>query len=244
MRQLVERCLQRFGFGVHRCRPDAFEVQKRLVTSPRPVIFDVGAHIGDAAASYRLRFPSAAISCFEPFPGAASQLESRFAGDPGIEVHRLALAASSGTSQMNVNSYVATNSLLPTDPGATRQWGLKHCETSSTITVETTGIDQFCKGHSIPRIHILKLDVQGGEYDVLKGASEMLTRQAIDLIYAEMIFAPTYQGQQPPGKYFQLMESFGYGLLDFYEPWRSGLRLMQADLLWLPLDTLNQTSSL
>jgi hypothetical protein len=93
--------------------------------------------------------------------------------------------------------------------------------------VQTFGT--FCAEHAIGRIDILKLDVQGAEYQVLTGAEELLRAQAIDVVYFEMITAPTYVGQPEPHDYLALFRSHGYELFDFYNPVRKNGRLLQTD---------------
>ena len=52
--------------------------------------------------------------------------------------------------------------------------------------------------------------MQGAEYAVLEGAREMLTAQRIDVIYMEVITAPTYVGQRELHDYLALLHGRGY----------------------------------
>ena len=56
-------------------------------------------------------------------------------------------------------------------------------------------LDSFCKNEQIERIDLLKMDVQGGELGILKGANQLLAQQKIDVIYSEVFFVPMYQNQ-------------------------------------------------
>lgn len=192
---------------------------------------DVGAHVGQTAQRYRTLFPSAQIHCFEPFPQSFAALRAALAGDSGVQVHSVALGSSPGAAVLHVNRSSATNSLLASDTRAASYWGTGLLDTDATLEVPVTTIDRFCAERSLDHVDILKLDVQGGEYDVLKGAGALLAAQHVDLVYMEMITAPTYVGQHDLHEYLRLFRSHGYALFDFYNPVRKNGRLLQTDNL-------------
>jgi hypothetical protein len=55
----------------------------------------------------------------------------------------------------------------------------------STETARLTTIDRFAEERAIGFIHLLKMDVEGHEYQVLAGASHMLESRAIAIIQFE-----------------------------------------------------------
>lgn len=57
-------------------------------------------------------------------------------------------------------------------------------------TVPITTVDSFCDVHNIGNIHFLKIDVEGAELDVLKGAKRMLTDKRI--LFAQVEYGGTY----------------------------------------------------
>jgi FkbM family methyltransferase len=217
---------------------DPFEVTRTLVGSERPVIFDVGAHIGETAHRYRKLFPEASIHCFEPFPASFERLKAAVLGVRGVTAHALALSDSSGAAFLNVNRGVQTSSLLATDSTAASYWGGGLLDTQGRIEVATDTIDSFCATHLIERIDVLKLDVQGAELSVLRGASRMLQASAVDVVYMEMIIAPTYVGQRPLHEYLAFFADRGYSLFDLYNPVRRWGRLLQADIIFVSRDCL------
>jgi Methyltransferase FkbM domain len=54
-----------------------------------------------------------------------------------------------------------------------------------TFIVDMTTLDDFCSGAKIDNIDFLKIDVEGGEFDVLLGAQEMIARRSIAIIHFE-----------------------------------------------------------
>lgn len=230
---LLKLAARKFGLRKKRRRsktgPDPFIVMRRLVARPKPVIFDIGANAGQTATHFRSLFPDAIIHCFEPFPESFDLLSSSLAGDKLVELHQMALSDKSGSSKLNVNRFKATNSLLSSDRRASYYWGDNVLDTDDEIEVATQTVDNFCRERDIEHIDILKLDVQGAEYAVLLGAREMLTSQSIDIVYMEMITAPTYVGQRKIHEYLALFESHDYELFDFYNSVRKDGRLIQSD---------------
>ena len=217
---------------------DPFVIMRELNDSEAPLILDAGAHIGLAAMRYRELFPRAKIHCFEPFPESYAALKDAVGALSPIEIHNVALAAAEGQAEFSVNRNSATNSLLASDDGAEIYWRSDAPKTTGTLTVPTKTLDGFAREHSVSRIDILKMDVQGGEYDVLKGASELLNRQAIGLIYMELITAPTYVGQHRIRDYLELFDAVGYEVFDLYNFGRSEGRLLQTDVIVVSPETL------
>jgi FkbM family methyltransferase len=213
---------------------------RNLIPSAAPIIFDVGAHVGLAASRYRELFPRATIHCFEPFPESFEQLKSSVGELQPIEFHPVALASTDGQAEFSVNRNSATNSLLPSDQEAARYWRNDAPKTTGRLAVPTRTLKSFAREHSISRIDILKMDVQGGEYDVLQGAADLLTQQAIGLIYMELITAPTYVGQHRMREYLELFDGAGYELFDFYNFGRRNGRLIQTDVIVVNAETLGQ----
>ena len=61
----------------------------------------------------------------------------------------------------------------------------------TTETVDIVTLDEFCQTKRIDQINYLKIDTEGGDLEVLKGAANMLTEQRIDFVEVE---AGIYQG--------------------------------------------------
>ncbi|MET0168053.1 MAG: hypothetical protein ABW318_24070, partial [Vicinamibacterales bacterium] len=82
LKRIIKSALRHGGYELRKAAPpapiavaapaapvdDAFSVQRELIRADEPLIFDVGAHHGSVARTYRRLFPGALIHCFEPFP--------------------------------------------------------------------------------------------------------------------------------------------------------------------------------
>lgn len=235
MRRVAQRWLHRLGYDVGRAQAhDPMTAQRWLLQGkPQPLIFDAGAYVGDVTMRYRRRFPDATIYAFEPFPRSFALLQQRIAGDGRIRAFCLALSGTAEKATLRSNASSATNSLLETAPEGTSYWGPSILDTRELVQIDPTTIDEFCGKHAVPGIDILKLDIQGAELLALMGAREMLARQAIALVFAEILIVPTYKGQSKFHEIAALLDSFGYELFDIYDPVRKNRRLAQVDILFI-----------
>ena len=239
MSKSLRAALRRFG-GRRKRALDPYLATRELVDSTTPVIFDVGANVGATAQRYRALYPRAAIHCFEPYPPSFAALSEALSADPLVSLHRLALSSTRGSGVLNVNRNAETNSLLPSDSHAAQYWGEGLLETQGKVEVELQTLDGFCNEHSVARIDVLKLDVQGAEYSVLEGADALLTARRIGMIYTEVIIAPTYVGQRRLVDYLSLLSAKGYELFDLYNPTRKLGRLIQSDIIFVSAEVLER----
>jgi len=78
---------------------------------------------------------------------------------------------------------------------------------------------------------LLKIDVQGGEYEVLLGAEELLAAR-VRHVYVEASFVELYRGQRLVGDVVRLLSQHGFDLRAIANPTRGAAGIAQADLLF------------
>jgi FkbM family methyltransferase len=222
-KETLKQPFERFGFEVRRrtapgSLSDPWLVQQRLLGSVRrPVILDVGANMGQTLENYAAVFPQATIHSFEPFPESFGHLEVTASRYPGAVPHQLALADTAGERSFFVNPQWHTrNSLLPR-PSQGRRYYREGSELAPSVTVQTNTLDAFCSQHGVDRINILKLDVQGAEGMVLRGAERLLSREAIDLVFTEVMFVPHYEGGPLFHQLWGQLEQYRYSFFNLFE---------------------------
>ena len=190
-------------------------------------VVDVGASRGQFALFARTRFPRARIISFEPLP-AAQETAERIVAGLGGELHRVALGAEPGEMTMHVSASDDSSSLLPI--GAEQVDAFPGTEEAAQLQVPIDVLANYLRD-DLARPCLLKIDVQGFELDVLRGAGERL--MAVDEILVEASFVELYTGQAPVGDVIEYLAGYGLRLVDVLEVVRrsDGVAL-QADFLF------------
>ena len=154
--------------------PDEYAAFRREVRAGE-IVLDIGANLG----AYTLVFgnsvgPSGRVYAFEPAPDARAGLErhvSLNALEDRVVVRPEAVSAAQGTARFTASGASGSNRLSS---------GREGCE------VSTTSIDAFCAPLGL-RPDVIKVDVEGAELDVLKGARATIASGGRGLrLYVEM----------------------------------------------------------
>ena len=191
--------------------------------------FDVGANKGQTTDEFVRLMPEAKIFSIEPIPEAAGEITERFAQEPRVKVACVAMDEVKRERTFRINTFNQTSSFLNTSNQAPE---LAYMELERLVLVQTTTLDAFCVTHGIAEIDILKMDVQGFEGNVLRGATESLPR--VRAIYAEVLFGRYYEGQTEYSELDIFLRKRGFWLFRIYHLSHGGDgRLLWADALWL-----------
>ncbi|MCS7231653.1 MAG: FkbM family methyltransferase [Elusimicrobiota bacterium] len=84
------------------------------------------------------------------------------------------------------------------------------------MKINVITLDEFCKDRSIEHINILKIDTEGYDLKVLKGASDVLSKKSIDLIYTELFFIQPYIEGHLFHEVCSSLYNFGYNLFNIF----------------------------
>jgi FkbM family methyltransferase len=117
----------------------------------RSLVFDLGGYKGDFAQAITSRFHSA-IHVFEPVVEYADNIIRRFAEVPSITVHKFGLA------QDNLRTTVAVLG----DASSVHKSGADMRE------IQLVKASQFFEEQGIERVDLMKINIEGGEYDLLE----------------------------------------------------------------------------
>ena len=108
----------------------------------------------------------------------------------------------------------------------------KQVKNIKKIDVDTISIDSFCLTNGIEQIDVLKMDIQGGELDALKGAKQMLANGKVGLIYSETYFLEQYVNQPLFHEIATFLHQYGYYLQDVYNPIYGNGNIAWADVIF------------
>jgi len=147
----------------------------------QPVVLDIGANHGDYARAATAAFgPAATVYAFEPASAAFEHLVEVAGAVPQIVPVRLALSDASGDVELYADEPGSGLASLIDRDLTHVGLEMKHVERVAAST-----LDAFCASRGIDRVALVKVDVEGAELAVLRGAGQMLERDAIDFIQFE-----------------------------------------------------------
>ena len=192
---------------------------------PRAVI-DVGANKGQFSSFAAARWPGATIHAFEPLPGPAARYRAVL-GSRAV-LHDCALGSEAGEVEMHVASRADSSSLLALGD---EQKAIFHMDEVGTRTVAVRRLDEVFAPAALPAPVLLKIDVQGFEYEVIEGIGALA--DAIEWVFVETSFVELYRGQRLHDDVAALLDRLGYALALEHNVTRdAGGRKVQADILF------------
>jgi FkbM family methyltransferase len=139
------------------------------------LVIDVGGFRGITAQWFAQHV--AQVIVFEPLPESALSIREvlRVRGISNVSVEELAVRDRDGTAEFFVYEMRGHNSLGKVDTS----------RYVHSVKVESTTLDDYAKAHAIDRVDFLKIDVEGFEYEVIKGAHRLLEERQIGSILFE-----------------------------------------------------------
>ena len=163
------------------------------------LILDVGANVGQTYDSFRWAGFNGPICSFEPNPEMFKVLEKK----AGVSWQRLPYALSSQSGQLKF--FIANNDnvcgLQVPVAGPYR--------VVNEITVPSWRLDELWKKEGFGAKNVfLKIDAEGHDLEVVKGASGIIDR--IPLIMAEVSSLPRFQGEPPLHEFVNFMAQLGF----------------------------------
>jgi FkbM family methyltransferase len=196
--------------------------------SPKTLL-DVGANKGQFSLMARYLFPDVEIHAFEPLVSERSIYERVVR--PPVRIYPIALGRDPGEATFFVTSRADSSSLLRPAAAQKAAYGV---QAERSISVPVMRLSDAVDLSTMQRPVFLKLDVQGGELDVLVGAESSL--QFIDIIYCEVSFVELYQGQPLASeivayltaKNFELRGAFNQSVTGKFGPTQTDFLFMRS----------------
>lgn len=188
-------------------------------------VIDVGANKGQFAAFARHRWPAARLLCFEPLPDPRTKLETVVRGR--AEVHPIALGNAEGEANMHLASREDSSSLLPLGDAQKQYFSM---DEERVVSVPVRRLDTVVHLDDLKLPALLKIDVQGFEFETLQGAAGLL--RSIDAVYVECSFVELYVGQKLAADVTDFLREFDLVETGRFNVCRKELQDVQADLLF------------
>ena len=181
------------------------QVISRFINAGK-VIFDVGANAGDWTAEVLSQGHDVEVHLFEPIPHVYKKLIQNL--DKQLIFNNLGVGQK---EEVKTFYYYEANPLLSTFYRRVDVEKQGWLNPPKEITVLTTTIDNYCQRHGIKRINFIKIDVEGGELDVLYGSQHFLETGRID--YLQFEYGGTYIDSKITLKeVFEYLQKFRYSI--------------------------------
>ncbi|MEM6303257.1 MAG: FkbM family methyltransferase [Pseudomonadota bacterium] len=165
-------------------------------TGPGDLCIDLGANVGDITR--RMAQTGADVMAFEPDPGALEVLQSAVADIPNVTV----IPKAAGAKEASLMLY-RTAKWSPDDPaGHTQGSSLVHAGGDAKNAVRVEVVDILAQLEALDRdIRIIKMDIEGAEWDILNRLVDHPLLARIDSLFVE-----THE-RQDPARYVPLFDA-------------------------------------
>lgn len=172
----------------------------RKYVRPGDVVFDIGANLGLATLYLaRLVGPSGTVHAFEPNPRMLAYLNATLDSNPDLDIsiHSVALGERKDTLEL----------IIPEkNQGAASLLDIGGRQERDRLCVDVLTMSDFCEQNGVDRVDFMKIDVEGFEEQVLRGAEDLfLTSPPRAIVFEQNGFQV---GKRPDA--FRFLESTGY----------------------------------
>jgi FkbM family methyltransferase len=235
-RQAVSLRIREWALGHYLVPYSRFGLEPGLVhhlPRKRPVtLCDVGANRGDFAAAVEAHCGVRRALLVEPQPSLQLDLQKRFRDDR-FTVSNCALSDHAGAQAFDILGADPCSSLLPVQPESAFVGRQIDVSVKERLEVKLRTLDDLLTEEQwTGPIDLLKLDTQGTELQVLKGATRTLP--AVRVVFVEVSFRSLYEGDALFPEVHEFLSAAGFRFYSIHEVFRDANReLLQADAVFL-----------
>jgi FkbM family methyltransferase len=139
-------------------------------------IFDIGANIGNYTLSFAKAYSNATIHAFEPNTINFNRLQENISLNnfKNIRLNKKGLSNEKGELKLFFDDKNMGASTLANGSG------------NKTEIISLITLDEYCQSNNIQQIDLLKIDIEGGELNCLKGGKEILKQSKNTTIQLEI----------------------------------------------------------
>jgi FkbM family methyltransferase len=176
-----------------------------MVGSSPEVLWDVGANVGAISLPLARRFANLVVHAFEPSPKVVTRLRENVALNPGLAgrlfIHPFAVA-----DRCTMMPFYESDERSNSGVGSL----LRGANTSQhAVQVPAYTCDAIVDQLGIPKPTIMKLDVEGSEFEVLSGASFLASCPNIRVVFESSAYRLKEAGRGP-SRVVELFQGWGY----------------------------------
>lgn len=191
MKREIRKFVRRFGFDIIKFQKDQMGIypfydMAKFVKSKDPLFFDIGANIGQTVKDFNEVFKKATIHAFEPTPNTFEILKNNTSNVKKLHLWNYGVGSSGEDLLLNEYACPNTNSFFDIH-------SYESCKLKGKTLVKTTTVDQFVTENGIQMIDVLKIDTEGFELEVFKGAIKSIKELKIGMLFFEASFVDRHK---------------------------------------------------
>lgn len=228
----INRLINKTGFDVRRFPSGSYRMLlKYLKDNSITNCFDVGANTGQYAKFIRSAGFNGVIYSFEPQLQAFNRLHKKAAGNTQWRTFNIGLGDTDGEAIINISKNSVSSSILDIDKLSVDI--VPETEYISKEKIKINRLDTFLKQINFNERFFLKIDAQGFESRILKGAEGCLNN--IYAVELESSYVPLYKEEKLFDEMKTFIESKGFYLSSLengFADHRNG-RLLQVEMIFL-----------
>ena len=175
------------------------KILKRMLNKHSNCI-DIGAHEGEFIDMFLSMAPQGKHFAFEPIPNLYQSLKEKY--HDRVQIYNIALGNDRGVSSFN---WVKSN---PAYSGLKKRKYKRSSEQIEILKVKTDRLDNLLDPSQ--NIDFIKIDVEGGEYDTLRGSKKLLSKNQPWIIFEFGKGGADFYGVTPRDMYGLLVEELNY----------------------------------
>jgi FkbM family methyltransferase len=232
----VRRIARRLGVDIRRssARNDV-DVRRSqiLADNGTTVVLDIGANVGQYAAQLRRTGYKGRVVSFEPGREAFAALRRRASDDDQWSCFQLGLGDRAETGVLRVSSNLSSSSLMEISPVHVQS--AAEAQVVGSENIELTTLDACWEDIVAPEdTPFLKLDVQGYELKILRGAGARLND--VSGVEVEVSLVPLYEGQPLFRDVVDYLDARDFALVSVEPGFTDAAtgRLLQMDCIFVP----------
>jgi FkbM family methyltransferase len=174
------------------------------------VVFDVGANVGSMTLAFAKGFPRGRVVAFEPTHPGFARLKENLALNPGL-AERVTAVQAFVSDRSGTGHGLRAFSSWRLDGSGAKEHPVHGGSEGGADGVGAVTIDDYCRDANVVRLDLVKIDTDGHELAVLRGAAATLRRLRPAVIFEIGAYLLQERGVRVED-YFDLLEPLGYHL--------------------------------
>lgn len=192
---LVSKLFSSFGYQISKIETMDDKIKKGhyrwLQQFGVETILDIGANVGKFALMMNKILGNKTIYCFEPLKDCFEHLVNNTKHIDNIQCFNIGLGSNNKTVTIYHNEFSPSSSLL--EMSTLHKQAFPYTKNSVEEEVKIVSLDEMQSELELNKKILLKIDVQGYELEVLKGADELIRQ--VDLVIVETSYVELYKDQ-------------------------------------------------